>query len=457
MFQIIGLKGERVRMKSVSPPKHGFADYLRPKTLAMLVLGFSSGLPFLLVGNTFGYWLRDEGTSLTAIGFLSWVGIAYSLKFLWAPVMDRVDLPLFSKLGHRRGWMMFSQVVVGLALIAMAWIATNRGLGWLGAFALVAAFASSTQDIVIDAWRIESAENGEELGLLSSAYQLGYRVALLTTDALILVVAAHLGWRLSYGIYGALMGVGMVTTWFATEPTGTAVSEEKRHEAALWTPRGFFDAVAGPFTAFFRAHGWLALLMLAAISLYRLPDFVMGPMYNPFYHDIGLSKEMVGAVRGSIGLIATFAGIAAGGFCALKFGYMRALVVGGLLQAVSVAAYAILAFASASIPVFALVMAGENFSLSFAGVALVAYMSSLTNLGYTATQYALLSSTYAWLGKILKGFSGAAVESLSASHGLVHAYGIFFIGCGVIGVPAVILFAALDLWHKRTPLSPATV
>ena len=252
------------------------------------------------------------------------------------------------------------------------------------------------------------------------------------------------------------MGVGMVTTWFATEPTRAAVSEEREREAPLWTPRGFFDAVVGPFTAFFRTHGWLAFLMLAAISLYRLPDFVMGPMANPFYHDIGLSKEMVGAVRGSIGLVATFAGIAAGGFCALKFGYMRALIVGGLLQAAAVAAYAILAFASASVPVFALVMAGDNFSISFAGVALVAYMSSLTNLGYTATQYALLSSTYAWMGKILKGFSGAAVESLSASHGLVHAYGIFFIGCGVIGVPAVILFAALGLWHKRIQLAPAT-
>jgi PAT family beta-lactamase induction signal transducer AmpG len=443
-------------MKSASPHKHRFADYLRPKTLAMLVLGFSSGLPFLLVGNTFGYWLRDEGTSLTAIGFLSWVGIAYSLKFLWAPVMDRLDLPLFSRLGHRRGWMMFAQIVVGLALTAMAGIGTNAGLGWLGAFALVVAFASSTQDIVIDAWRIESAESGEELGLLSSAYQFGYRVALLTTDALMLVVAARVGWRLSYGMYGALMAVGIVSTWFAAEPARAAVSKEKEHKTPLWTPRGFFDAVVGPFTVFFRAHGWLALLMLAAISLYRLPDFVMGPMYNPFYHDIGLSKDMVGAVRGSIGLIATFAGIAAGGFCALKFGYMRALIVGGLLQAVSVAAYAILAFVSASVPVFALVMAGENFSISFAGVALVAYMSSLTNLGYTATQYALLSSTYAWMGKILKGFSGAAVENLSASHGLVHAYGIFFIGCGLIGVPAVILFAALDLWHKRIQLAPAT-
>jgi PAT family beta-lactamase induction signal transducer AmpG len=454
MFQIIGLK-ERVRTKSDHPSRHGLADYLKPKTLATLLLGFSSGLPFLLVGNTFGYWLRDEGTSLTAIGFLSWVGIAYSLKFLWAPVMDRVDLPLFSKLGHRRGWMIFSQLLVGLALIAMAWIGTNAGLGWLGAFALVVAFASSTQDIVIDAWRIESAESGEELGLLSSAFQFGYRVAIIATDSLMLLVAAHVGWRMSYGIYGVAMAIGLVTTWFAAEPIAAAVSEEKKREAALWTPRGFFDAVAGPFTAFFRAHGWLALLMLSAISLYRLPDFVMGPMYNPFYHDIGLTKEMVGAVRGSIGLIATFAGIAVGGFCALKLGYMRALIVGGILQAASVAAYAVLAFVSASVPAFAAVMAGENFSISFAGVALVAYMSSLTNLGYTATQYALLSSTYAWMGKILKGFSGATVESLSVSHGLVHAYGIFFIGCGLIGIPAIILFAALDLWHKRSRLVPA--
>jgi MFS transporter, PAT family, beta-lactamase induction signal transducer AmpG len=205
----------------------------------------------------------------------------------------------------------------------------------------------------------------------------------------------------------------------------------------------------GPFIAFFRAHGWLALVMLAAISLYRLPDFIMGPMANPYYHDIGLSKQTVGAVRGSIGLIATFAGIAAGGICSLKLGYMRALIIGGIVQAAAIVAYATLAFVGTSIPLFALVMAGDNFGISFAGVALVAYMSSLTNLGYTATQYALLSSTYAWLGKILKGFSGAEVENLSIMHGLIHAYGIFFIACGLTGVPAVLLFAALDYWHRR--------
>jgi PAT family beta-lactamase induction signal transducer AmpG len=440
----------------MSAQKRRLADYLQRKTLVMLVLGFSSGLPFLLVGNTFGYWLRDEGASLTAIGFLSWVGIAFSLKFLWAPVMDRLDLPGFSRLGHRRGWMIFAQIIVGLALIAMAAIGTNMGFAWLGAFALVVAFASSTQDIVIDAWRIEAAENGEELGLLSSAYQFGYRVALLSTDALMLIVAARFGWRLSYSLYGAAMAIGMAGTFFALEPArAAAVIDEKEREAPLWTPRGFFDAVVGPFTAFFQAHGWLALLMLAAISLYRLPDFVMGPMANPFYHDVGLSKEMVGTVRGSIGLVATFAGIAAGGFCALKFGYMRALIVGGILQAVAVAAYASLAYVSSGLPMFATVMTVDNFCISFAGVALVAYMSSLTSLGYTATQYALLSSTYAWLGKILKGFSGAAVESLSASYGLLHAYGIFFFVCGLTGVPAVLLFAALGFWHKRAPARAA--
>jgi PAT family beta-lactamase induction signal transducer AmpG len=422
----------------------------------MLLLGFSSGLPFYLVGNTFGFWLRDEHTSLTAIGFLSWVGIAYSLKFLWAPLMDRIDLPLFRRLGHRRGWLMFSQLVVGVALAAMGGIGTKAGLGRLGAFALVVAFASATQDIVVDAWRIESADDGEEQGLLASAYQFSYRLALLTTDSVILIVAAAVGWRMSYGIYGACMAVGMLATWFAKEPErADAVMDEKKRAAPLLTLRGFFDAVVGPFIAFFRAHGWLALVMLVAISLYRIPDFMMGPMANPYYHDLGLTKQTVGAVRGSIGLISTFAGIAAGGICSLKLGYMRALVIGGIVQAAATAAFATLAFAGASIPLFALVMAGDNFSLSFAAVALVAYMSSLTNLGYTATQYALLSSTYAWLGKILKGFSGAAVESLSTTHGLIHAYGIFFIVCGLTGVPAILLFASLGYWHKRKQPAPA--
>jgi MFS transporter, PAT family, beta-lactamase induction signal transducer AmpG len=430
--------------------KRTLAAYLQPKTLMMLVLGFSSGLPFLLVGNTLGYWLRDEGTSLAAIGFLSWVGIAYSLKVLWAPIIDRVNAPIFGLLGRRRGWMAVSQIIVGAAFLAMALLGTGQGLLALGAFALVAAFAAATQDIVIDAWRIESASDPDELGLLSSAYQLGYRMALLATDAVILVIAEHTSWAFSYGFYGALMGVGLTATFLAHKPArADDVLNAKSIALPLSSARGLYDAIAGPFIMFFKTHGVLALLMLAAISLYRLPDFVMGPMANPFYHDIGLSKDLVGAVRASIGLIASLVGIAAGGFAALRFGYERALIAGGVLQAVSIGAFAVLAAPHPSFGLFGSIMAFDSFSTSFAGVALVSYMSSLTSLGYTATQYALLASAYVWLGKILKGFSGTIVESLSANVGLMKAYALFFMGAGAIGIPALILFALLIREHNR--------
>ena len=435
---------------AASSTRRTFAAYLQPKTLIMLVLGFSSGLPFLLVGNTLGYWLRDEGTSLAAIGFLSWVGIAYSLKVLWAPIIDRVDAPAFGRLGRRRGWMAISQLLVGASFVAMALVGTAHGLVLLGGFALAAAFCAATQDIVIDAWRIESAADNDELGLLSSAYQLGYRMALLATDAVILVVAEHTSWSISYALYGALMGIGLAATFLAPEPArADEVMHAKSVALPLFSVRGLYDAIAGPFIMFFKTHGVMAVTMLAAISLYRLPDFVMGPMANPFYHDIGMSKDLVGAVRASFGLFASLAGIAIGGFAALRFGYERALIAGGILQAVSIACFALLAIPQPPFALFSSIMAFDSFATSFAGVALVSYMSSLTSLGYTATQYALLASAYVWLGKILKGFSGTIVENLSTSLGLMKAYAFFFMGAGAIGIPALILFALLIRAHNR--------
>jgi PAT family beta-lactamase induction signal transducer AmpG len=429
-----------------------FKAYLQPRSLLMLALGFSSGLPFLLTGNTFGYWLRDEGTTLTAIGFLSWVGIVYSLKFLWAPIVDRVRAPLFGRLGHRRGWMALAQAIVGCGLIGMAAIGTQHGLVAAGVLALLVAFASATQDIAVDALRIESAHNNEELGLLSAQFQLGYRIALIAADALILIVAAGFGWPASYTLFGLLMGVGLVATLLAPEPERADAAIEQK--APLWNARGFFDAVVGPFIEFFRTHGTMAILMLVAISLYRLPDFVMGPMANPFYHDIGLSKEAVGAVRGSVGLVASFAGIAAGGFAVMRFGLVRALVAGGVLQAAAIAFYATLAKENVNLELFAAVMAGDNFSISFAGVALVSYLSSLTSLGYTATQYALLTSCYAWIGKISKGFSGQIVDGLAQAHGHLGAYAIFFVGAGIVGIPAILLFAWIGRRQRSLPPPP---
>jgi PAT family beta-lactamase induction signal transducer AmpG len=415
----------------------------QPKVAVMLALGFSSGLPFLLTGNTLGYWLRDEGTTLKAIGFLSWVGLAYSLKFLWAPVVDRVDAPLFGRFGRRRSWMLLTQVLVGGGLLGLSISGTAHGLTAVGALAVLVAFSSSTQDIVVDAWRIEAASDSDELGLLSAAYQLGYRGALLVTDALILISANHLGWPISYTMMAVLMGVGVGATFAAIEPTRQEADSGSHGTTGLRSLRGFADAVIGPFAEFFRVYGWVALLMLAMISLYRLPEFLMGPMANPYYHDLGLSKDTVGAVRASIGLVGSLLGIAAGGLSAVRIGYFRTLILGLVMQSVVIAAFAILAYTGPDVRVFGTVMAVDNFGAAFAGVALVTYMSSLTTLGYTATQYALLSSAYTYVGKFAKGFSGVMVESLASGRTLLEGYALFFIGAGLLGVPALILCLVL--------------
>ena len=426
------------------------ASLRQPKVIVMLMLGFSSGLPFLLTANTLGYWLRDGGISLTTIGFLSWVGLAYSLKFLWAPFIDRIDAPIFGRLGRRRGWLIFSQLLVALGLLGLSFAGLGRGLITVGALALLVAFSSSTQDIVVDAWRIEASENSDELGLLSSAYQLGYRAALLVTDSLILIAANHLGWQVSYSAMAALMAVGLCASLIAAEPIRT---EHAKASLELKGLRGMFDAVIGPFREFFRVHGWMALLMLAMISFYRLPEFVMGPMANPFYHDLGLSKDAVGSIRASVGLAASLFGIAAGGFLALRIGYFRTLIVGLILQSLVIASFASLAYWGPDLRLFGAVMFADNFGIGLAGVALVTYMSSLTSTGYTATQYALLSSTYAYLGKFAKGFSGVAVEHLAAGRTLLEGYALFFIVAGLLGIPALIL--AVILARVAPPAAPA--
>ncbi len=403
-----------------------------------LMLGLSAGLPFMLTGNTLGLWLREAGTTLTAIGFLSWIGLAYSMKFLWAPILDKVNVPILGRLGHRRGWLLLSQLIVGGGLLAMAMIGTGGGLMAFAGFAVVVAFASATQDIAADAWRIEAAQSDEQLALLTAAFLMGYRAALLITDALILIAAAKMGWSMSYVMMAALMSIGIIAVMFAPEPLGRR-SQEDLGGNPLWTIRGLFDAISGPFIAFFKAHGRAAIIMLAAISLYRLGDFVMGPMAGPLYVDLGIGKETIGAVRASVGLIATLIGVTAAGISAVRYGFVPTLIAGAILGPGSNLAFSAMALMGNDLLVFNIAMAVDNFSGGFAGTALVAWMSSLTNIGYTASQYALLSSFYAILGKVLKGFSGKIVDALTAMTDLMTAYAIFFAGTALIAIPTVIL------------------
>src|SRR6185503_17756782 len=437
---------------------HGWRDVVaslrEPRVLAMLALGFSTGLPFLLTGNTLGAWLRAEGTELSAIGFISWVGLAYSLKFVWSPLLDRVDLPVLGRLGKRRSWIVLAQIGVIAGLVAMMATGPGQGLVVFGAFAVVVAFSSATQDIAIDAWRIESSRSAEELGVMTAAYQLGYRVAMLITNALIFNIAARTGWEISYGLMAVLMGVGFVAALYAAEPKTAdslvAGAVPPPPPTPIWTLRGLYVAVIGPFIAFFKAHGMKALVLLAAISLYRLPDFIMGPMVNPFYADLGLSLDAIGGMRASVGLWGTVVGIAAGGYCAVKLGFVRTDVLGAFVCPVSNLGLAAMALAGPDLRVFGVALFFENFGEGFAGTALIAWMSSLTTLGYAATQYALLSSFYAILGKILKGLSGVAVETLDRSYDLLIAYGVFFAITASIAVPSVLVTLWAARVHEKT-------
>ena len=436
----------------------------RPKVGLMLALGFSSGLPFMLIGNTLAFWLAEDGVKLAMIGFLSWIGLAYLWKFLWGAIVDRVPPPLLGALGRRRGWMIITQIGVGGGLVAMALSDPKHHLEALAAFGVLTAVFAATQDTVIDAWRIESAVDAGELALLTSAYSYGFRAALIASEALILLLADKVGWPISYAVFGGLMGVGVVAALLATEPArADAVMKAKGEGAAEHPLRTVIDAVFGPVVAFFRAHGvMVAALMLGMITLYHLCDYLRGPMTNPYYTALGIPKPTIAAVRATIGLASSLAGIALGGATSLRIGPLRTLVLGAILQPVAVAAFALLAWHGGDwvilsagpvhVTAFEAIMAFDGLTMSFAGLALVAYMSTLTSLGYTATQYALLSTALVLAGKTLKGFSGLIVESLKPGHTLLEAYGQFYLMAAAIGLPAILLCLILA---ARGPVAPA--
>jgi PAT family beta-lactamase induction signal transducer AmpG len=438
----------------VTPPRRRkMLDVLaalgRPRVSLMLLMGISSGLPFMLIGNTLGFWLADDGIALAAIGALSWVGMTYTVKFLWGAVVDRIKAPLIGRMGRRRSWMLISQVVAGGGLIGMGLLDPRTQLGWLVAMALIAAVGAAFQDTAMDAWRIEIAADPDELGLLTAAYTFGYKFALILTEGVIVMVAKRLGWPLTYVIYGSAMAVGIVAVLLAKEPTAAdAVMEAKSREAGRRPLAAVYDAVVGPMIAFFRGHGVaLAALMLLMITFYHLCDYMRGPMTNPYYSALHIDKDTIGLVRLLVGTPAGFIGIALGGLSSLRLGNHPTLLIGAILQPIAVAAFALLGFhggdyaliavGGVHVTAFQAVMAFDPIAMGYAGVALVSYMSTLTSLGYTATQYALLTSALAFTGKFLKGFSGAIVEALQHGRSHLEAFALFYLLAAALGLPAI--------------------
>lgn len=422
--------------------------YRQPRIASMLFLGFSAGLPFMLVFQTLSAWLRQAGIERATIGMLAWVGILYSIKFLWAPIVDRLPLPLLHRwLGRRRSWMLLAQIGVALGLFNLAHCDPATDLTPVVLGALLVAFCSATQDISIDAWRIESAPVNLQ-GAMAAAYQLGYRIAIMTGTAGALWIAADLGWKTAYSTMAALVGIGIATTLLIREPEVAASPESDRRNQRVvdWIERKahwpeslrgagawFVDAVICPLVDFFSRYGVrLGVLIFVFISTYRLTDYAMGVMSNPFYLDKGFTLKEIAAVVKGFGLIMAILGVLLGGTVVAKLGVTRALVLGSVLVICSNLAFAALAATpSPGLLGLAIVNSADNLSLGVHGTALIAFMSSLTSSKYTATQYALLSSLYALPGKLLMGASGFVVDAIG--------YPWFFVYTASLSLPGLML------------------
>ena len=438
--------------------------YGQPRMLSMLALGFSSGLPFMLIYSTLSAWLRQSGIERATIGMLSWVSLVYTLKFLWAPVVDRLRLPVIGRLlGQRRSWMLLAQAGIASALLALSGSDPKTQVAHMALLALLLAFAAATQDVAIDAWRIESAPQRQQ-GAMAAAYQLGYRLAILVGQAGALWIASDLGWARSYTTMAALVGVGVVATLLVREPERIApllsVLTEQRvidwlgrrahwpdslRHAGAW----LLGAVLCPVLDFFARYGAsLGLLIFAFIGTYRLTDYTMGSMANPFYLDLGFTLKQIAAVAKIYGTVLSVAGILVGGLAVTRLGRTRSLLLGSALVIISNLSYAILAaHGEPSLIGLASVISLDNFALGVHGTALIAFMSSLTSASYTATQYAVLSSLYALPGKLLMGTSGIVVDHIG--------YPPFFFYTAALSIPALLLLYALSRRADFPPLRAA--
>ena len=420
--------------------------FLEPASLRMLFLGFSAGLPLLLVFGTLSFWLREAGVNRTTIGYISWVATAYGFKWVWAPLVDRVRIPLLTNwMGRRRSWLLLSQLVIMAGLVNMGMNDPKLALTPVVWGALLVAFASATQDIALDAFRIESADTDRQAAL-AATYQTGYRLAMIWSGAGVLWLAArnelpdatgyqHVGWQTAYLVMAASMLVGVVTVLVSKEPKMTALPPAK--SPGQWLQTTFVQ----PFEEFFRRYKWQALLILSLIAVYRISDIVMGIMANPFYVDMGYTKDEVAAVTKVYGVIMTLLGAFVGGVLSMRYGVLRILMLGAVLSAASNLLFAWLAGHGHDVWALVFVVSADNLAGGVASAAFIAYLSGLTNVAYSATQYALFSSMMVLLPKFVAGFSGRFVDA--------YGFANFFSATALLGVPVLWL-----IWRvSRLPVS----
>jgi PAT family beta-lactamase induction signal transducer AmpG len=415
--------------------------YTEPASLRMLSLGFSAGLPLLLVFVTLSFWLREAGIDRTTIGFLSWVGLAYAFKWSWSPLVDRLPIPwLTARLGRRRSWLLAAQGLIMAGLVGMALTDPQVALAPVVWYAVAVAIGSATQDIALDAFRIESGD-ADHQAALAAIYQTGYRLAMIWAGAGALWIAAraqdatavvgvapayqHGPWQVAYLVMACSMLPGVLTVLFSREPVPAPLAPSKG--LAQW----LHGALVAPFADFIGRYRWQAALILALIATYRISDVVMGIMANPFYVDMGFSKDEVAAVSKVYGVVMTLVGAVIGGALALRMGVMRVLMLGAALSAASNLLFAWLSTRGHDVTALVWVVSADNLAGGLATTAFMAYMASLTNVQYSATQYAMFSSMMLLLPKFVAGFSGKYVDAFG--------YADFFNATAWLGVPVLLL------------------
>jgi PAT family beta-lactamase induction signal transducer AmpG len=415
---------------------------LQKNVLVILLLGFSSGLPFPLVYSTLSLWLSQAGVELSTVSTFAWLGFAYSFKFVWAPLVDSLNIPLLSRvLGRRRAWMLFAQLAIAASLLFLSRIDPVGNIEVFALVALAVALSSATQDIVIDAYRIECAESRMQ-GILAAAYQYGYRTAMLVGGAGALAITEFAPWSVAYAAMAGCVVVGILATLWCEEPLVQAKQFMYTGlSLAARVTKWFTHAIADPFVDFFKRFGAFAIVMLAFISLYRLSDYVLGILANPFYSDIGYSNLQIAVIAKGYGLWVGLAGIGLGGWAVVRFGVARCLVIATVLIASTNLFFAAMVLVGPEPWMLAVTISADNLAQGLSGTVLIAYLSSLTNLSFTATQYALLSSFMSLAGKFTAGFSGNVQESIGWLG--------FFLYAAALGIPAIVLALVVARRHEK--------